>query len=77
MQADGWSSTKRAILAGLLLLAEAEYHPSTYGSDWDAGHALLKQWVNNMKNETWAVGSEMLEGPERREGWAMLSGRTQ
>lgn len=71
---DGGATVERKTIAGVVLLAQVEYHEMMYGADWIEGHEVLREWVEGMKREEWFVESEVLKGVERGEGWETVLG---
>lgn len=74
VQDDSGAVVKRETLAGLVLLAQVEYHQMMYGADWIEGHGVLREWVERMKKKEWYVASQVLKGVEKGEGWETLLG---
>ena len=60
---------KEATLAGVVLLAQVEYHEMMYGADWIEGYDELREWVERMKKEEWYVRSEVLKSVEEDGMW--------
>lgn len=76
---EGWIRdderiVERKTVAGVVLLAQVEYHEMVYGGDWVEGCVVLRAWVEKMKRERWFVGSEVLGRVEEGEGWEVVLG---
>ncbi|KAF3034393.1 hypothetical protein E8E12_003426 [Didymella heteroderae] len=74
LQDDGGKITEGTI-AGVVLLAQVEYHQMMFGADWVEGHAMLREWVEKMKGEEWYVKSVVLKGVEDGNGWETILGK--
>jgi len=73
LQDDVGKVVERNSIAGVVLLAQVEYHEMMYG-DWIEGHAVLREWVERMKGEAWYVESTGLKGVEEGIGWRAVLG---
>lgn len=74
LQDDTGKIMERTTTAGIVLLAQVEYHEMVYDADWTEGYPVLKKWVENMKPEAWYVDSKMLKGVEDGMGWETVLG---
>jgi glutathione S-transferase len=72
LQANGNEGAKGSTLAGLVLLAQVEYHQMMYGADWVEGHTVLREWVEAMKKTEWYVKSEVLKRVEDGGDWGKV-----
>jgi glutathione S-transferase len=70
----GGAIVRRTTIAGMVLLAQVEYHEMIYGADWIKGHTVLREWVGRMKEEEWYVESGVLKGVEEGKGWETILG---
>lgn len=71
---DGKRVVERNSIANVALLAQVEYHETMYGADWIEGHALLRKWVESMKEQAWYVESSVLKRVEEGMGWETVLG---
>ncbi|KAJ4367737.1 hypothetical protein N0V86_009858 [Didymella sp. IMI 355093] len=71
---DGGAIMRRTTIAGIVLLAQVEYHEMMYGANWIEGHTVLREWIHGMQEEVWYVESGMLKGVEDGKGWETILG---
>lgn len=74
LQNDDRRAIERDSIAGMVLLAQFEYHEVIYDADWIEGHILLRKWVEGMKEEAWYVESRALKDVEKGLGWEIVLG---
>jgi hypothetical protein len=72
LQDDDGQVMQRDTIAGVVLLAQVEYHDMMCGADWVEGNAVLRKWVESMKGEAWYVESRVLKGVEEGVGWELV-----
>ena len=75
LEEDGEKAMMDSTLASLVIVAQVEYHQMMYEADWVNGHAVLRRWVEGMKEQKWFVESDELKDAERNGRWESLLGK--
>ncbi|KAJ8117755.1 hypothetical protein OPT61_g1131 [Boeremia exigua] len=69
LETDALRITERMTIAGVVLLAQVEYHEMIYKTDWIEGHTVLGQWIERMRGEEWYVTNRALKDVEDQGVW--------